>query len=79
MEILMYLLFLSIGFGLGVVCSLGFFSHRVESTERAPVTMPPLVQINVSAELVARYLDTFNLIAIPKDLVIGADEPITKH
>lgn len=76
----MYLLFLSTGFGLGIVCSLSWFLRRLENLRQPPVTIPvPQVQINVSAELVARYLDSFNLIAIPKDLVTGAGEPITKH
>lgn len=74
----MYLVFLSTGFGLGVICSLGFFLQRIQNLGKQKV-MVPQVQVNVSAELVARYLDSFNLIAIPKDLVVKADEPVTKH
>lgn len=76
----MYLLFLSAGFGLGLLCSISFFMRRIEGLRQQPVTVPaPQVQVNVSAELVARYLDSFNLIAIPKELVIGSDEAVTKH
>jgi hypothetical protein len=80
MDIVMYLVFLSAGFGLGVVCSLSMFLRRLEKLRRQDVAVPaPQVHVNVSAELVARYLDSFNLIAIPKDLVIGSDEQVTKH
>ncbi len=79
MDIVMYLVFLSAGFGLGIVCSLSLFLHRLEKLKRRDSAAVPQVQVNVSAELVARYLDSFNLIAIPKDLVISPDEQVTKH
>jgi len=80
MDIIMYLVFLSTGFGLGIVCSLSLFLHRLEKLKREDSAAPaPQVHVNVSAELVARYLDSFNLIAIPKDLVINPDEQVTKH
>ena len=80
MEILMYLLFLAVGFGLGIVCSVGVFANRIERLKRPEITVsPPQVQVNVSAELVARYLESFDLIAIPKHLVVSAEEPVTKH
>jgi len=76
----MYLLFIAVGFSLGILCSLSFFLHRLERLRRQEITVaPPTVQINVSAELVARYLESFNLIAIPKHLIANSDEPVTKH
>ncbi len=76
----MYLLFLSAGFGLGILVSISFFLRRFEALSQQPVTLPaPQVQVNVSAELVARYLDSFNLVAIPKDLVVATDEAVTRH
>lgn len=82
MDIMMYLVLLSVGFGLGIVCSLSLFLQRLEKLKRQDIAAPapaPQVHVNVSAELVARYLDSFNLIAIPKDLVISPDEQVTKH
>lgn len=81
MDIVLYLLFLAVGFGLGIVCSLSVFAHRVERLSQREVTVPPpQVQINVSAELVARYLESFDLIAIPKHLLTASDAaPVTKH
>lgn len=80
MDIVLYLLFLSAGFGLGILFSIGFFLRRLERLTKQPVTVPaPQVQVNVSAELVARYLDSFNLVAIPKHLVIASDQVVTKH
>ncbi len=80
MEIILYLLFLSAGFGLGLLFSISHFARRIDGLRQQPITVPtPQVQINVSAELVARYLDSFNLVAIPKHLVIDTDEAVTKH
>ncbi|MEW6036832.1 MAG: hypothetical protein AB1648_01010 [Pseudomonadota bacterium] len=80
-EIMMYLLFLAVGFGLGVVASLNVSTRRLEQrmqrlAEPAP---PPHIEINVSEELVARYLDSFDLVAIPKDLVVRAGQAPTRH
>ncbi|WP_367025803.1 hypothetical protein ABZN20_15260 [Methylococcus sp. ANG] len=80
-EITMYLLFLAVGFGLGVVVSLNVSAQRLEKrmqrlSEPAP---PPHVEINVSEDLVARYLDSFDLVAIPKDLVVRAGQAPTRH
>jgi len=80
MDIVLYLLLLSVGFGLGIVCSISVFANRIERLNQREVAVPaPQVQVNVSAELVARYLDSFDLIAIPKHLVITSETPVTKH
>ncbi|WP_139558522.1 hypothetical protein [Methylotetracoccus oryzae] len=80
MDILMYLLFLAVGFGLGVICSVSILANRIERLSHQEITVPtPQVQVNVSAELVARYLESFDLIAIPKHLVAAAESPATKH
>lgn len=80
MEIVMYLLFLTVGFGLGIVCGTSFLAHRIERLSRPEITVPPpQVQVNVSAELVARYLESFDLVAIPKHLVVAVETPATKH
>ncbi|QJD28792.1 hypothetical protein [Methylococcus geothermalis] len=80
-EITMYLLFLAVGFGLGVVVSLNVSAQRLEKKMQRlsePVP-PPHIEINVSEELVARYLDSFDLVAIPKDLVVRAGQAPTRH
>jgi hypothetical protein len=80
MDIVLYLLFLAVGFGLGIVCSISVFANRIERLNQRAVAVPaPQVQVNVSAELVARYLDSFDLIAIPKHLVSTSETPVTKH
>ncbi|HWP01713.1 MAG TPA: hypothetical protein VNL74_14005 [Methylococcus sp.] len=80
-EIVMYTLFLAIGFGLGVVAAMTVLVQRLEKRiEAMNVTVtPPKVEISVSEELVARYLAAFDLVAIPKKLVIGAGENPTRH
>ena len=75
-----YLLFLATGFGLGVVGSISVFANRIDRLSQREITVPtPKVQVNVSAELVARYLESFDLIAIPKHLVSVPEAPATKH
>ncbi|QXP84960.1 hypothetical protein [Methylococcus sp. Mc7] len=79
-EITMYLLFLAVGFGLGVVVSLNVSAQRLEKRmQRLSEPAPPRVEINVSEDLVARYLDSFDLVAIPKDLVVRAGQAPTRH
>ncbi|MDD2769553.1 MAG: hypothetical protein PHT19_12515 [Methylococcus sp.] len=79
-EITMYLLFLAVGFGLGVVVSLNVSAQRLERRmQRLSEPAPPRVEINVSEELVARYLDSFDLVAIPKDLVVRVGQAPTRH
>ena len=80
MEIILYLLFIAVGFGLGILCGVSVFARRIERLSEREVTVPtPQVQVNVSAELVARYLESFDLIAIPKHLVTPPEVPATKH
>lgn len=80
MDILMYLLFLAVGFGLGIVCSISVLANRIERLSHREIAVPtPQVQVNVSAELVARYLESFDLIAIPKHLVTVSEPPATRH
>jgi hypothetical protein len=80
MEIVMYGLFLAVGFGLGTVFSVSLYASRIDRLNKAPISVPPpQVQVNVSAELVARYLESFDLVAIPKHLVVSAEETATRH
>lgn len=80
-EILMYLLFLAVGFGLGIVASMSVAMRRLEKRMQSmnAAAPPPNIEINVNEELVARYLDSFDLVAIPKDLVIRAGQAPTRH
>jgi hypothetical protein len=76
----MYLLFLTVGFGLGIVCSISILANRIERLSHQEINVPtPQVHVNVSAELVARYLESFDLIAIPKHLVAASESTATKH
>jgi hypothetical protein len=80
-EIAMYTLFLAVGFGLGVVVAMTILVRRLEKRiEAMNITVtPPKVEISVSEDLVARYLASFDLVAIPKNLVIRAGETPTRH
>jgi hypothetical protein len=80
-EIMMYLLFLAVGFGLGVVVSVNVSAQRLEKRmQRLSEPVPaPHIEINVNEELVARYLDSFDLVAIPKALIVGVEQAPTRH
>lgn len=77
----MYLMFLAVGFAAGMLVSQVVFSRRLEQRLAQPsqqsmvIDAPPVaVNVNVSEELVARYLSTFNLVAIPRDILKGLEE-----
>lgn len=78
MEIALYLLFLAVGFAGGMLVSHALLARRLELRLAQPVAaaqpLPPVaVNVNVSEELVARYLATFNLVAIPRDALVGLE------
>lgn len=71
MDILLYVLVFSIGFGAGVMACLMVMGKRLDkAAEKPEINIPqPRVEVNVSEDLVARYLDSFNLVAVPKDML----------
>lgn len=95
MEIILYLLVLLIGFAGGLLVSQMAFGQRLEQRiDAAVAALPPpapaqtstgeqprvAVNVNVNDELVARYLATFNLVAVPRDVLHGLQEPNqTRH
>lgn len=82
MEIVMYCLFLAVGFAGGVLASNIVFARRLERQLAAPAAEPQqvAVNVNVSEELVARYLATFNLVAVPRDALQGLEASrVTRH
>ena len=76
-EIVMYLLFLAVGFAGGLLVSHSILTRRLEQRLAQPVAAPEppkvAVNVNVNDELVARYLATFNLVAIPRDALQGLE------
>jgi hypothetical protein len=81
-EIVMYCLFLAVGFAGGLLAANMLFARRLERQSAAQPAEPQQVSVsvNVSEELVARYLATFNLVAVPRDALQGLDStPITRH
>lgn len=72
----MYVLFLAVGFAAGVLASQIVFAKRLaQPVAPPPASEPPRVAVNVNVnnELVARYLATFNLVAIPRDVLQGLE------
>lgn len=93
MEIILYLLVLLIGFAGGLLVSQMAMAQRLEQRIDAAIAALPspapaptgeqprvAVNVNVNDELIARYLATFNLVAVPRDLLHGLQEPNqTRH
>lgn len=80
----MYVLFLAVGFAAGILASQVVLARRLEqrAAPPAPVAETPqiAVNVNVSEELVARYLASFNLVAIPRDALKDLeDSQPTRH
>lgn len=83
MEFVLYLVFLAIGFAGGVLASQVLWGKRLEqrlaelakqpAVEKPEPAAPVAVNVNVSEELVARYLSTFNLVAIPREVLQGLE------
>lgn len=81
MDVVLYLVFLAIGFAGGMLASQVLWGKRLEQRLAAvdaqpaekPEPAPVAVNVNVSEELVARYLATFNLVAIPREVLQGLE------
>jgi hypothetical protein len=77
----LYLVFLAIGFAGGMLASQVLWGKRLEQrvaelakpAVEKPEPAPVAVNVNVSEELVARYLATFNLVAIPREVLQGLE------
>ncbi|BBL71039.1 hypothetical protein [Methylogaea oryzae] len=84
MDIVMYVLFLAVGFAGGVLASQAALTRRLDQREalKGPKAELPqiAVNVNVSEELVARYLAAYNLVAIPRDALKGLEDSLqTRH
>lgn len=80
----MYVLFLAVGFAGGILASQVALARRLDQRPAPSGPMAELPQIavnvNVSEELVARYLATYNLVAIPRDALQGLEDQLpTRH